>query len=429
MAIAAAQSKRQAKDAGEYEVYTEVAKALAAGDFSKALADLGSWGQKYPQSDLSSNRLMFYVQAYAGSKQPAKAVDTAAGLLAGDLDAATGGGADALKLLYTVAAAIQEVAKPSPEELATGEKAGRTLLAYDRKPEGLADDAWTQVRGQLRTAANAAILHVALVRAAQSIDAKDCAPAEIALRRVMEEFPDSAQAAWYLGSAALCQYKSLPEKAGLGIYEIARAAALDPAKGMVDQKWQQAVVAPYLEQVYDRYHGPDPSGLKQLKDTAAGSPFPPAGFHIASITEIAQAKQEEFEKTNPQLALWMKIKGALADAGGEQYFANELKDAALPALRGVLVSAKPACRPTELLVAVPLPDAPQPPAAEIALKLDKPMAGAPEAQTGIQWTGVPQAFSASPFLLTMDAESAHIEGLKVSPCRPAPPARMPPAKK
>jgi hypothetical protein len=29
----------------------------------------------------------------------------------------------------------------------------------------------------------------------------------------------------------------------------------------------------------------------------------------------------------------------------------------------------------------------------------------------------------------MDAESAHIEGLKVSPCRPAPPARMPPAKK
>jgi hypothetical protein len=322
-------------------------------------------------------------------------------------------------LLYATAAAIRDVAKPNAEQLATSEKAARLLLAYDKKPEGVTDDAWAQVRGQLRVAANGSILHVGLVRAAQAIEAKDCAPAEESMRKTMAEFPDSAQAAWYLGSAALCQYKGRPEKATLGIYEIARAASLDPDKGMVERKWQQETVAPYLEQVYSRYHGPDANGLKQVKELAGASPFPPAGFHIASVTEIAEARQAEFEKSNPKLALWMKIKGALADSGGEQYFANELKDAAVPPLRGVLVSAKPACRPTELLVAVPLPDAPRPLVAEIALKLDKPLAGAPAPTTEFQWTGVPQAFAASPFLLTMGAESASIEGLKSAPCRAA----------
>lgn len=424
MALAAAQTRKQAKDPAEFEAYTQVTTDLTAGNFSKALAGLDAWKQKYPQSDLEGYRQVFYVQAYAGAKQPSKVMDTAAGLLAGDLEASTGGGTETLKLLYAAAGAIREVAKPTPEQLATGEKAGRMLLAYDKRPEGLTDDAWTQVRAQLRSAANAAILQVALVRAAQSIDAKDCAPAEAGLRKTMEEFPDSAQTAWYLGLAARCQAQNQPAKAGLWLYEIARAAVVDPAKGMVDRKWQQATVAPYLEDAYAKYHGPDPAGLKQLKDTAAASSLPPEGFHVASVSEIAAAKQAEFEKSNPQLALWMKIKGALADSGGEQYFANELKDAAVPALRGVLVSARPACRPTELQVAVPLPDAPQPLVAEIALKLDKPLAGEPQPKSEFQWTGVPQAFTANPFLLTMEADSASLEGLKSEPCRPAPrPAR------
>ena len=67
-------------------------------------------------------------------------------------------------------------------------------------------------------------------------------------------------------------------------------------------------------------------------------------------------------------------------------------------------------------MAVPLPNSGPPQQAEIALKLDKPLTGKPEAGTEFQWQGVPSAFSASPFLLTMDTETATLQGLRSAPC-------------
>ena len=56
----------------------------------------------------------------------------------------------------------------------------------------------------------------------------------------------------------------------------------------------------------------------------------------------------------------MKIKAALTAADGEQYFAANLPGTEASQLRGVVVEAKPACRPKDLFVAVPLPGAQQP---------------------------------------------------------------------
>jgi hypothetical protein len=112
----------------------------------------------------------------------------------------------------------------------------------------------------------------------------------------------------------------------------------------------------------------------------------------------------------------MKVKGALADTNGEQYFASNLQGAEMPQLKGVLVEARPSCRPKELLVAIPLPNAQQPLQAEVLLKLDKPLAGKAEANAEFHWIGAPTAFSKTPFLLTMDAEVDKLDGLKVSPC-------------
>ena len=91
----------------------------------------------------------------------------------------------------------------------------------------------------------------------------------------------------------------------------------------------------------------------------------------------------------------------------------------MPKLKGTLVEAKPACRPKELLVAVPLPDAQGAPRAEITLKLDKALTGKPQANTEFQWQGVPAAFTRDPFMLTMDTESAKLEGLKSAACATA----------
>jgi hypothetical protein len=217
----------------------------------------------------------------------------------------------------------------------------------------------------------------------------------------------------------VCLAKTDPAKASLALYELARAAALDPAKGMVDSKWQQVNVIPYSEKAYTQFHGADPQGLKELKELAVQSPLPPSGFVLKSAAEIAREQAEGFEKNHPELALWMKIKDALSGSDGEHYFESELKGSAVPLLQGVLVGASPACRPRELRVAIRLPNGTQSPAAEIALKFAKPVMGKPEPGSELRWTGVATAFSKEPFLLTMEVDPSNVKNLTVSPCQPS----------
>ena len=247
---------------------------------------------------------------------------------------------------------------------------------------------------------------------------KDCPGQETAFSKALADYPYSGLAAYQLGVALLSCEVGNPDKVSQALWEIARASSLDPAKSGLEPKDLPGIES-YLKKVYARIHGSE-EGLDQLKQQALGSPAPPAGFKIKSATEIAQEKQAEFEKSNPQLALWMKIKGQLADTTGEQYFQGQLKDTAVPQLTGTLIEATPACRSKELMVAVPLPDAPKPLQAEITLKLDKPLGGKPEFGAEFHWEGVPTAFAKDPFMLTMDTESGKIEGLKTTPCTTAP---------
>jgi len=85
-------------------------------------------------------------------------------------------------------------------------------------------------------------------------------------------------------------------------------------------------------------------------------------------------------------------------------------------LNGALVDARPACRPKELLVALPMPDTSKPYRAEITVKLDKPLAGQPALDSEFQWQGVAAAFTREPFMLTVNAETAKLDGLKTTPC-------------
>jgi hypothetical protein len=205
------------------------------------------------------------------------------------------------------------------------------------------------------------------------------------------------------------------------LYEFERAIVLDPSLGGTSDANK---MKEFADKYYVSFHGSN-EGLDQLKEQVKASPMPPADFKVKTATEVATEREAEFEKSNPQLSMWMKIKGALSDNNGEQYFDTSLKNAAVPKLKGILVDAKPACRPKELLVAVPLPDAKTPYTAEISLKLvdpegkPLPLTGKPEVNSEFQWEGVPTAFTREPFLLTMDTEKSKIEGLKVSPCAAA----------
>jgi len=412
-----AHAERQFKTQAEYDAYNEVTKDLAANNPQKALTDLEAWKQKFPDSDFKDDRVALQVQTLAAANQPAKALDAAADLMGKDLSSALSGPAQVIKLLYTLAVAIQNVPDPTPAQLAAGAQAARQLAAFDKAPDGVAPEAWAQARHDMQAAAKAASLYTALIPSAQAMNHKDCDAAEAAARKAIDQFPESGQAAWSLGSALLCLQKTHPEKAPVAIYEFARAASLEPQKAMVDPKWQQATAEPYLEKIYNQYHGADADGLRQLKMLAVTSPLPPGDFQLKSVGAIAAEKQEEFEKSNPKLALWMQIKAALTAANGDQYFDAELKNSAVPPLPGVVMEARPACRPKELLVAIKEPDK-DVLEGQILLKFEKPLNGKPEVPADIQFEGLPSAFTASPFLLTMDAEVGKVTGLKVSPCTP-----------
>jgi hypothetical protein len=432
-----APGKKAYKNAAEADLYGKAMKSLNAKDWKQTITDLDAWKQQVPDSAFKDDREVYYVQAYGGSGQFAKVLETAGSLIDRDLakvlDDPTYGPAQQLQVLVTAVQATPQIANPTPQQLAMGEKAAHLLADYNTKPANLADADWAKAREQLQTMAKGVSLYIASKPGADAMQKKDYPAAEAAYAKAQEQFPENGQIAYQLGAAQLAQQSASPAKVNLGLYSIARAVSLDPAKGGLDPKAKGEVDA-YLKKVYIRVHGSD-EGLDQLKQQAAASPAPAAGFKIRTATEIADEKQAEFEKTNPQLAMWMKIKGALADTNGETYFDGSLKGAAVPKLKGILVDAKPACRPTELMVAVPLPDAKTPYTAEITLKLvddegkAQPLAGKPELNSEFQWEGVPAGFAKEPFMLTMDSEKGKLEGIKTTPCTAAPARRAAPAKK
>ena len=432
-----AQPQKKVKDQGEYDIYNNVLKDAGAQTWAKLLQDLDTWAQKYPDSDYKDDRLYYYVQAYSGANQPGKGLDAAGQLMAKDLKTVFKDPAQVLRLLYMTCVNIQKDPSPTAEQTAIGEKAAHELVDFvptyfvaANKPAGTSDADWTKAGKDVDNMATETLKVIALRPGMELLqkyrtekDVKYCEPAEAALTKALQQFPDNAIIVYNLASAALCQRAAKPEKIPVAIYEFARAAvAADRSAGgsVLDPK----TVETYLTTIYTSYHG-DAEGLKQLEELASKSPLPPADYKLESSAEMSRDKEEKFKAQYPQLALWLGIKGQLADTNGEKYFDEQLKGSAVPKLKGVLMDAKPACRSKELLVAVPEPDQQGTPQSVITLKLvndDKPDALSGKPDTGatveIQWEGVPSAFTKEPFMLTMDTEKASITGLNVTPCAP-----------
>ena len=97
-----------------------------------------------------------------------------------------------------------------------------------------------------------------------------------------------------------------------------------------------------------------PTGLDQLRIASVAATFPPAGFDIESASAAALRKQdEELNRTNPQLASWIRIRRRLEAPDGEAYFAASLHNTPLPMrLKGTLLRTTPAGKPKELVLGV-----------------------------------------------------------------------------
>jgi hypothetical protein len=335
----------------------------------KFLADLDSWTQKYPNTDFADRRVMYYVQAYSADNQAAKAVDAAKPLVDKGLDGMKEGLEDDPIVLQTLfltsraALALAATGSPSAEELATGAKAaqmladfGKSFFAPEKNRPTMPADQWAAGLKQVDDQAKAhAVPNRALSRRFCITEGESERSGN--LRRGGAALQASC------GEVSECRCNRQPTGVRLalpadqGSHEGAAGALLLGARGGGSRGryrrtgcGQPEETGRLPEAVYTTIHGSD-EGLADLKALAAKSPNPPADFKIKTASEIAAAKEEEFRTKNPRLAMWMSIKGQLADTNGQQYFEGSLKEHDMSGengaklLRGTLVDAKPACRP------------------------------------------------------------------------------------
>jgi len=389
---APAEKKKQYKDQQEYTLYDSATKET---DANKKLTTLNTWKDKYPDSDFKMERTQLLLSTYQQLGQPAKMIDTAKEILAIDPKDITA--------LYWIAFLTPTLGSTSPDALDTAEKAANGLLVAE-KPAAVKDEDWTKAKSQTDAVAYTTLGWVAMQR-------KNNEVAEQNFKKSLAINPNAAQVSYWLGTVILAEKK--PEKQSEALFNFARAAAYD-GTGALTPDGRQKIDA-YLTKVYTSLHG-DTSGLAELKAMAKASATPPADFKIKTAAEIAAEKEEELKKTNPQLALWLNVKGQLLSPEGQTYFDSSMKGAAVPKLKGWLVSAKPAVKSKELLVSMEGKDQ----AANVTLKLvgsdgttAAPLTGKPVVGVEIEFEGVGDSFTKEPALMvTFDVEKAKITGLK-----------------
>lgn len=416
-ANAASGGERQWKDRTEYDLYEA---ARTATDANVALQKLNEWKEKYPTTNFDKERRTLYLTTYAKLNQTQKAIDAAKDLLQVDPGDFTA--------LYYITYFTPQLATaanpPSADALDQAQKAANSLLnggidkqfAADKKPANMSDADWKKARTDIETIAHNTLGFVAMQQ-------KNYPEAEKHYKEALQTNPNSGEIAYFLGNAIYLQKKPDQSEA---LFYIARAATYDGPGALNPAGRQQ--IQDYLNKAYKAYHG-STDGLDQLKQSAKNSATPPAGFTIETATALAAKKQQQEEeeaKKNPSLTLWKNIKAALTGADGANYFNTSMKDAAVPTLSGKVVKLEPETRPKTIIMA--LEDGTTP---DATLKFDTALPGKVEPGTTLSFEGVPESYTASPFMVTFKVEKDKLHGWTGKGEAPArrPAARRPAARK
>jgi hypothetical protein len=392
----AAQDKpaKQWKDQQEYQLANDAGKENDAG---KRLASLDKWKQGYATSDYSDVRDYLYVTTYLQLKDFRKAFDLATDILKAH--------PDDFPALQAIEVCIFTMTPLQPADLDVGEKTSRHILdnadkifAGDNHPPNLTAEQFQQAKDPMKAYAQRAIGYIYMQK-------KDAPKAEVELLKGLKMDPTQSQFAYFLGSQLLAQQQKDPAKAPLALFYFARAAAYDGPNAIPAAQRKPAL--DFLTRAYVSYHGSN-QGLDQLLAQAKTTPFPPDGFSIVSTADINQKKAQEEEaarQANPALTIWSDTKKLLQADNGPSYFDAMVKDTAFPRMKGKIVSMTPATRPKELVVGVEKGDV-----ADATLKFEAALAGKMEAGEEIEFEGVPQTFSANPYMIVFDVDKEKLYG-------------------
>ncbi len=388
-------------DRNEYDLALTI-RAEAAP--KKRLALLEEWKAKYPKTELRQTRRELFLSTY-------QALDNSAGMLAVAKEMLGDDPRNFVGLYWSVILipAGKDAAK---ETLDLAETSARGLLdaqanyfSAAHRPESLTPQEW---QGQKN---NAVLLaHRALGWAAWQ--RSSYAPAREEFAKCLEQSPNDAEISAWMGIMMALQKQ--PDQTPTALWHLARAASLG-GEGALPQARQREVNG-LFERLYASYHG-GADGLNELRARAITAPLPPPDFTIESAAVVAERKRmEELERTDPELAAWLRIRKQLAAPGGDLYFAQTLRPNPLPKLKGTVVRTLPVRHPKTIVLA--LIDATT---EEVVLQLDAPLTGDAPPGTQLEFEGAADSFSANPFSLTVTVSRDKIEGWQGTANRMRPP--------
>lgn len=392
------------KDQGEYDIYNEYAKAK---DAKSKLDILEKWKKGYPDSDFAADREEEYLPIYRQSKDNRKAFDKAKEL--------RGKNPNHFYATTTILELIYQMGNPpSAPDLATAEEVCTyleknldTFFAASNKPPTVPDPQWANLKPQIKALAMKTYAWIWVQR-------KDDVRSETEVTKVLQSDGTLAQFSQYLATAQFNQRQKDPNKQITALFHYARAANYTGANELPAAARTQ--LNTFVKNAYTQYHGSD-QGLAELIALAKANVFPPVDFAIKSKNELLGdeiAKDEEWKKANPELAIWRDtVRGPLLADDGAKYFEDTIKGSLIPGgLNGVnlfkakIVSMDPPTNPKKLVVAVfdaAVPDA--------TLEFEEALPGDMAAGAEIQFAGEGKSFTKDPFNVTFDiVEKEHFVG-------------------
>jgi tetratricopeptide (TPR) repeat protein len=374
------------KDRAEYDLFDAIAKDSSP---KTKLEKLQQWVKQYPQTDYVNERRTLLLATYFQLGMAKEAVEVAKQVLADD--------PNNFSALFITVSFTQALA---------------LLANLDKVPPNFTEETWKTQKPQVEALAHTTLGWIAMQK-------KNWQAAEAEFQKTLQLNPNDGQVDSFLGTA-LASEKD-PAKMPTALFYFARAATYE-GPGALDAANRQKVIA-YVQRAYKGFHGSD-QGFNDLIAAAKSNPLPPADFHIKTATEIAEEQQKkaaEDAAKNPELTLWKNLKAELTGPDGANYFNSSMKDAQVPTLKGKVVKLVPETRPKTIIMA--LEDGTTP---DATLKFEMALPGKVEPGTELSFEGVPESYTASPFMVvfTVDPEKLHgWTGKNAAPVRRAAPKK------
>jgi hypothetical protein len=385
---AAAAKEPQYKDPAEFTLYDSILKDTTP---KTKLEKLQEWQTKYPATEFAKQRKQLFLNTYVALNQPKDAVAAAKVILADDPK-------DFTSLYYTMFYTRTLAGNnPTPDVLDQGEKAAAAIVAnIDTPPPNVTEAQWKGARPGVEMLGHSTLGWIAMQR--KSWDA-----AEGEFQKTLALDPNSAETEYFMGTAIASEKN--PQKMSAAMFYFARAATHEGPEPLAPAGRQQ--VLDYVKKAYKGFHGTD-EGFNDLVALAKAQPAPPADYHIRTAKELAeeaQKKQEAEDAKDPQLTLWKNIKTQLTGADGATYFESSMKAAQLPTLKGKVVKLVPELKPKTLMLA--LEDGTT---VDATLKFEMPLAGKVDVGTELTFEGVPESYTAMPYMVVFNVEADKLHG-------------------